>query len=129
MAMYELATKQEEKDNYNEHDPPKIRYITKSTKRDRLQANAPQPDASERYTSASEDSGNPRDKKVPNLDLSIDSDNPDDSDTEKQYTDEEKKKKRIYRKKADRKTGVKYPICERISETGLPSDEPILRGS
>ena len=53
--LYELATKQEEEDNYNEHDPPKVRYVTRSTKRDRLQANAPQPDASERLTSGSKD--------------------------------------------------------------------------
>ena len=61
--LYELVTKQEEEDNYNEHNPPKVRYVTRSTKRDILQANAPQPDASERLTSGSEDSGNPRDKK------------------------------------------------------------------
>ena len=53
------------KNNYNEHDPPKIRYVTKSTKRDRLLANVPQPYAHERLTSGSEDSGNQRDKKVP----------------------------------------------------------------
>ena len=26
--LYELATEQEEEDNYNEHDPPKVRYVT-----------------------------------------------------------------------------------------------------
>ena len=36
------------------------------------------------------------------------------------------KKKRVYKKKADKKTGVKYPVCGWISETGLPSNEPIL---
>ena len=63
---------------------------------------------------------------MPNLNSSIDSDNPDDSDTEGQHIDDKKKRKRAYKKKADKKTGVKYPVCERISATGLPSDEPIL---
>ena len=60
--LYELAAKQEEEDNYNEHDPPKIRYVTNSSKRDRLQADVPHPNANERLTSGSEGSGNPRDK-------------------------------------------------------------------
>ena len=76
-----MVAKQEEEDNYNEHDPPKIRYVTRSTKGDSLQANVPHPSANERLTSGSEGSGNPRDKKLQNLDSSIDSDNPDDSDT------------------------------------------------
>ena len=60
--LYELAAKQEEKDNYNEHDPQKIRYVTRSTKRVRLQAVEPHPNANERLTSGSEGSGNQRDK-------------------------------------------------------------------
>ena len=124
--LYELATKQEQEDNYKEHDPPKIRYVTISMKRDRIQANIPHPGTNERLTSGSEDSGNPRDRKLLNLDSSIDSDNPDDSDTEKQHVEGEKRKKLSYKKKAAKKTGIKYPIFERISETGLPSDEPIL---
>ena len=30
------------------------------------------------------------------------------------------------KKKQTKKTGVKYSVCGRISETELPSDEPIL---
>ena len=86
--LYELAAKQEEEDNDNGHDPQKIRYLTRSTKRDRLQADVPHPNANERLTSGSEGSGNPRDKKLSNLDSSIDSDNPDDSDAEGQHIDD-----------------------------------------
>ena len=60
--------------------------------------------------------------KLPNLDSSIDSDNPDDSDTERQHIDDRRKKKRGYKKEEDKKTGVKYPVCGRISETELSSD-------
>ena len=38
-----------------------------------------------------------------------------------------KRKRNGYiKRKLTKGTGVTYPVCERISEIGLPSDEPIL---
>ena len=91
VQLYELATKQEEYDNYNKHDPPtKILHVTKVTKRNRLQAKDGLTGTAGGPTSFSEDSENTRAKQIPNLEYSIDSDNPE-SDGDDQATESQKK--------------------------------------
>ena len=59
VQLYELATKQQEYDNYNKHDPPtKILHVTKTTKRNRLQAKDSPTGTAGGLTSSSEDSEN-----------------------------------------------------------------------
>ena len=71
IQLYELATKQEEYDNYNEHGPPtKILHVTR-TKRNRLQAKEDPTGTAGGPASSSEDSLNTRAKKFPHIESSI----------------------------------------------------------
>ena len=106
VQLYELATKQEEYDNYNEHDTPtKVLHLTKATKRNRLQAKDDSTETAGGALASSEDSENIRAKKIPNLESSIDSDNPEDTETDgADRTMKSQQRRRKYTKKTTTKT-------------------------
>ena len=72
-----------------------------------------------------ESSGNPRERKIPNLDASTDSNGPNDSDTES-HPPKGHTRHRKYTKQADKKIGRKFPVCEKLRESNESTDEPLL---
>ena len=115
VELYALAEKQEKEDNYNEYDPPaKIRYATRvGTKRNRKQ--------DEDHGSTSDGSlGNPR--KIPNQNSSSESDEREES--EEEFGKEPRRRK--YTKQAEKKTGRRFPVCEKINGENIASTEPTL---
>ena len=65
------------------NDPPtKVLHLTKATKRNRLQAKDHSTETAGGALASSEDSENIRAKKIPKLESSIDSDNPEDTEND-----------------------------------------------
>ena len=76
---------------------------------------------------SSEDSEKTQARRIPNLESSIDSDNPEDTETDgDDHTMESQQRRRRYIKKTTTRTGATYPTRERISNSNMPPEEPIL---
>ena len=115
VELYTLAEKQEKEDNYNEYDPPaKLRYATRAAaKRNRKQ--------NEDHESTSDGSlGNP--KKIPKQNSSSESDERE--EFEEEFGKELRKRK--YTKQAEKKTGRRFPVCDKVSGRNMASTESIL---